>query len=132
MKTIRLFTLFFLTAALLLCLAGAAGAEEDLPVFHPEDIVWTKTADGDLFVSIFNAGNLIDTDSWELRAWIPNCLGCLPELNQVVTSGTDPESSESRLGAFPLYTLDQIQDMAATALKGYTLTPEQKEFYGLD
>ena len=45
MKTIRLFTLFFLTAALLLCLAGAAGAEEDLPVFHPEDIVWTEDAE---------------------------------------------------------------------------------------
>lgn len=99
--------------------------------FEPDEIVWTETADGDLFLNIFDAGNLIDRDTWQLRSWVPNCVAYLPGLNQVVTTGRVTNEVYSRMGSFPLYSLEDIKTMAQTALKGYTLTQEQKEWYGI-
>lgn len=99
--------------------------------FEPEEIVWTQTSDGDLFLNIFDAGNLIDRDTWQLRSWVPNCVAYLPEINQVVATGRVTNEVYSRMGSFPLYRLEDIKAMAKDALKGYTLTQEQKEQYGI-
>lgn len=99
--------------------------------FEPEEIVWTLTANGDLFLNIFNAGNLIDRDTWQLRSWIPECVAYLPQSNQVVASGRESETGDMKIGAFPLYSLEDVKTMAEKALKGYTLTQEQKDRYGI-
>lgn len=99
--------------------------------YEPEEIVWTETADGDLFVNIFDAGNLIDCDTWQLRTWVPDCVAYLRDLNQVVTVGKDSETYDLKMGSFPLYSLEDIKAMAEKALNGYTLTQEQKEYYGI-
>ena len=99
--------------------------------YEPEEIVWTETADGDLFVNLFNAGNLIDRDTWQLRTWVPNCVAYIPAVNQVVATGRLTDSANDKMGSFPLYSLEDIKAMAEKALNGYTLTREQKEWYGI-
>ena len=99
--------------------------------FEPEEIVWTETGDGSLFVDICESGNLLDMQSWDHRAWVPNCVAYLPALDQFVTQGQDEELDVDRIGVFPRYSLEDIQQMAREALKGYTLTQDMKEYYGI-
>ena len=99
--------------------------------FKPEEIAWTETGDGDLFVNIFNSGNLIDLDGGELRAWVPQCIIYLEELDLFVTTGKDPDTNEVRFGTFRRYSLEEIKEMAREALGEYTLTNEQMESYGI-
>lgn len=97
--------------------------------FMPDSITWTETGDGDLFVNIFKAGNLINMESWELRAWVPQCVTYYPGLDQFLCIGT--EDGKDHIGAFDRYTLKRIQQMAREALGSYTLTQEQMEYYGI-
>lgn len=99
--------------------------------FEPERITWNETGDGDLFVNVFRSGNLIDTKQWQLRAWVPNCVAYLPEIDRFATSGKDPETGLERLGIYCRYSLEQIKDMAREALGIFELTNEQKEQYGI-
>ena len=62
---------------------------------------------------------------------MPDCVAYLQDLNQVVTVGKDSESYEMKMGSFPLYSLEELKDMAQKALNGYTLTQEQKDQYGI-
>ena len=94
-------------------------------------IQWAETGDGDLFLRIDSAGNLVDMDCWELRAWVPQCLAYLPAADQFVTLGKDTQTRENKFGTFPRYSTQQICQMAHDALKGYTLTPEKQEYYGI-
>ena len=100
-------------------------------LYGPWEILWSQTADGDLFLNIYDAGNLIDCDTWQLRSWMPNCVAYLQGINQVVTTGKDSETYDMKMGSFPLYSLEELKDMAQKALNGYTLTQEQKEQYGI-
>ena len=70
-------------------------------------------------------------DCWELRAWVPQCLAYLPAADQFVTLGKDTQTRENKFGTFPRYSTQQICQMAHDALKGYTLTPEKQEYYGI-
>lgn len=99
--------------------------------FGQEKIIWNETGDGDLFVNIFNSGNLIDMDCWECRAWVPNCITYLPSFDRFVTKGEDPATYASLLGLYERYTLEQIKDMAREALGQFALTQEQKAQYGI-
>ena len=100
-------------------------------LYGPGEIRWSQTTDGDLFLNIYEAGNLIDCDTWQLRSWIPNCVAYLQQINQGVTTGEDSETYEMKMGSFSLYSLEELKNMAQTALNGYTLTQEQKEQYGI-
>ena len=62
---------------------------------------------------------------------MPNCVAYLQGINQVVTTGKDSETYDMKMGSFPLYSLEELKDMAQKALNGYTLTQEQKEQYGI-
>lgn len=99
--------------------------------FEPEEITWQETGDGDLFVNILRSGNLVDMDCWESRAWIPNCVAYIPALDQFVTTGDDWDTNAPRMGVYPRYTTQDIQKMAKDALKGYSLTQNQKDYYGI-
>ena len=95
-----------------------------------EEIMWTRTDDGDLVLEIFDAGNLIDTESWQLKAWIPQCVTYYKAGDQFLTYGSN-DASKDAFGFYPRYTLADIKAMATEALKGFTLSQEQKEQYGI-
>ena len=99
--------------------------------FRPEKIIWQETGDGDLFVNILGSGNLIDMDSHQVRAWIPSCIAYAADLDMFVVTGKDPDTNKSRMGLYQRYSLQQIMEMARSAMGEYTLTDEQKESYGI-
>lgn len=95
-----------------------------------EEIKWTRTDDGDLVLEILNAGNLIDTKSWELKAWIPQCVAYYETEDQFLTFGSNDKAEEC-LGFYSRYSLGEIKAMAVEELKGFHLSQEQKEQYGI-
>lgn len=95
-----------------------------------EDIRWTRTGDGDLVLEILNAGNLIDTESWQLKAWIPQCVTYYEAGDQFLTYGSNDTSADA-FGFYPRYSLEDIKAMALEQLKGFTLSQEQKDQYGI-
>lgn len=95
-----------------------------------EEIQWTRTADGDLVVEILDAGNLIDTENWQLKAWIPQCVTYYKAGDQFLTYGSN-DKVEDGFGFYPRYSLEDIKAMAAEELKGFELSQEQKEQYGI-
>lgn len=97
--------------------------------FEPSSITWDLTAEGDLLLGINGAGNLIDCDSWKIRAWIPNYYMYLPAQERVLMR--DPMVNYG-LCTFPLYSTGDIKEMAIEALNGSELTDEQRAAYGLD
>lgn len=99
--------------------------------YDPREITWSVTNSGDLLVNIFNAGNLIHGKTNQLRAWIPNCVAYQAQRNEIITTGTNPETGEKTLLAYPCYSTDDIIAMAQEALGTYTLTQEQMEQYGI-
>ena len=99
--------------------------------FDPGKITWTELTDGDIFVNVYQSGNLIDTGNWDVRGWVPNCLTYDAEADRFVTLGTDPDTGERRFGMYGRYTLEQLKAMAQKALNGYELTQEQMEQYGI-
>jgi hypothetical protein len=50
--------------------------------YHPDLIRWVPVDDKTLFLDLFNAGNLIQTDQWQVVAFIPECVGYVPQQNQ--------------------------------------------------
>ena len=99
--------------------------------YHPSRIRWTRIDEKNLFIDIFNAGNIIQTEQWEVVAFVPECVGYLPSENSFLTGLEDFSTIGQQLGLFPHYSTEEIQTMAKKALGDYTLTPEQKCQYGL-
>ena len=99
--------------------------------YHPSQIRWTQMDAKNLFIDIFNGGNIIQTEQWEVVAFIPQCIGYLPSENSFLTGSEDFSTTGQQLGLFPHYSTEEIQTMAKKALGNYTLTPEQKYQYGL-
>lgn len=95
-----------------------------------EEIRWTRTDDGDLVLEIFKSGNLIDTENWQLKAWIPQCVTYYEAGDQFLTFGSN-EMLEEGYGFYPRYSLSDIKAMATEELKGFELSQEQKEQYGI-
>ena len=95
-----------------------------------EEIKWTRTEDGDLVLEILRSGNLIDTENWQLKAWIPNSIAYYKAGDQFLTYGNN-DTAEDAFGFYPRYSLEDIKAMAIEELKGFTLSQEQKEQYGI-
>ena len=99
--------------------------------FEPEEIRWDLTDDGSLMLNIFNSGNLIHLESFQIRAWAPNCVGYLPALDEIVTSQRDVAVLGEKMGVYPCYSTEMVIQMAQEALGSYCLTEEQREEYGI-
>ena len=99
--------------------------------YHPNLIRWTHIDEKTLIIDIFNAGNIIQTEQWNVVAFVPECVGYLPEESCFLTGleGFSPDGQQ--LGIFSYYSTEEIQAMAEKALENYTLTYEQKYQYGL-
>lgn len=97
--------------------------------FPPDDplaISWHVTGEGDLIVNSYNAGNIINTEHWQCRAFVPYFLTYYAEDNKMITR------SGSTLMAYTPYTTQQQMERAREELNGYELSDELKAFYGLD
>ena len=105
--------------------AGTVNSE----YFEPGCITWERTTDGDLLLGIDNAGNVIDCETWKLRAWIPNYYRYLSGSDRVLMRDTLVNDG---LCTFPFYSTEDIKAMAEEALNGAQLTEEQRVDYGLD
>lgn len=97
--------------------------------FDSNCITWDFTVDGDLILGLYSAGNLLDCETWEVRAFLPYYHAYLPGQNVVMLRDT---VASNGMGTFPLYSTEDIMSMAKEALNGYTLTEEQRASYGLD
>ena len=95
------------------------------------EVLLRRIDEKNLFIDIFNAGNIIQTEQWEVVAFVPECVGYLPSENSFLTGLEDFSTIGQQLGLFPHYSTEEIQTMAKKALGDYTLTPEQKCQYGL-
>ncbi len=99
--------------------------------YHPDCIGWTIVDETTLFLDIFDAGNLIQTKQWEAIAFVPACVGYVKNQDVFVTCLQDDAQGLQNFGTFARYRLQDIQKLAQEALRGYTMTQEQKEQYGL-
>lgn len=95
------------------------------PGEDPLRISWNRT-EGDLVLGVFGAGNLIETESWQVRAYIPNLTGSSPDGSAVYVR------SSGQLYRYPLCTTAQIMERARETLGSFTLTEAQRRSYGID
>ncbi len=92
----------------------------------PLAVSWHVTGEGDLIVNSFAAGNIIDIENWQCRAFVPYFVTYYAKGNKMITR------SGSTLMAYTPYTTQQQMDRAREELNGYELSDELKAFYGLD
>lgn len=90
------------------------------------DIFWTEMPDGSLLINALGAGNLLDTQQWQRRAYLPNLKTYLPKTNQILCSG-----NEGYYFYRPYSTQEQIL-YAKQILGTFELSEKEKEYYGLD
>lgn len=91
----------------------------------PSDVTWDFTSDGVLVLNAYSAGNIIDCQQWECRGYVPYMVDYSPENDMLLCH------SDGNLFAFQRYTTQELMEKATKTLNGFTLTPEQKQAYGL-
>ena len=84
---------------------------------------WYLTEDNELILNALGDGNIISCESWSLRAGISGLLSFNGRL--ICRQGNG-------IAAYPLYTTEQLLQLAKTELGGFRLTQEQKAAYGID
>lgn len=85
---------------------------------------WKVTESGDLVINVFGYGNVIDCESWALKASISNLL---MYDGQVLLC-----KQGSNMAGYPIYDLQQLLEIAGDVLNGFQLSQEQKVAYGID
>ena len=88
--------------------------------FNPSQITWDFSLSGDLVINAFNYGNIIDCTGWKQKADIPNLVAFSSSLNELVL--TCDSSDVPDLVAYPLYSTEELKDLARIALNGLELT----------
>jgi len=91
----------------------------------PMDLAWWVTEDGDLILNVFRAGNIVDCESWEVRAFVTYL--------STYSAGSDTLlcMSNARLYAYPRYTTQQQKEKGLQALGDFRLSEELRSYYGL-
>lgn len=99
--------------------AGRAG-EEALEIY------WHETEDGALILDVFGAGNLIDCDQWQSRAFIEYMKEYIPESGQIIiiTGG--------KIHAYRPYSTSEQMEYARKLLGEFELSEEKRQYYGVD
>ena len=93
---------------------------------NPMDLSWWQTSDGDVILNAYGAGNIIDGELWQIKAFIPNFAAYVEDADQILCCCDNMFYSYSRYS-----TLQQIQKAWET-LGDFRLTEEQKKYYGLN
>lgn len=95
-------------------------------VENPMELSWWVTEDGDLILNAFQAGNIVDTETWQNRAFVPY-LNAYVESNDTLVCVSD-----STVTGYPRYSTRQLIEKAQTVLGDYRLSQEDRNYYGLD
>lgn len=95
-------------------------------VENPMELSWWPTEDGDLIVNVFGAGNVVDCDSWQVKAYVPELSAYLPESDTLLCLASQ------KLYAYPRYTTRQQMELAREELGDFRLSEEQRAYYGLN
>lgn len=95
------------------------------PLESPLDVFWHFTPDGDLILNAFGAGNVVSCDSWQVKAYVPNLFAYVADSDEFLTT------RNGILHAFQRYTLAEQVEKARELLGSFTLTEEQKKYYGI-
>ena len=93
---------------------------------EPTDIVWNFTDDGKLIFLAFDLANIIECETWSARGYVANCVTYYEGDNIFL------RSDDAGLAALPCYETEELIQLGKDTLGGFTLTPDQKNSYGLD
>ena len=102
------------------------GSSASAKVENPMELAWWVTGDGDLILNAFQAGNIVDTETWQSRAFVPY-LNAYVESNDTIVCVSD-----STVTGYPRYSTQQLIEKAQTVLGDYRLSQEDRNYYGLD
>ena len=92
---------------------------------NPAELNWWETADGDIILNAFRAGNLVDTGTWQTRAFVPYLLSYV-ESNDTLLTQTD-----YTVVSYPRYSTAQQMERGREKLGNFRLSREQQDYYGL-
>jgi hypothetical protein len=87
---------------------------------------WWQTADGDVILNAYGAGNIIDGTLWQSKAFVPHISTYEAEEDQIVCYW------DGVFYAYSRYSTDRQMQRAREALGDFHLTEEQKKYYGLN
>ena len=87
---------------------------------------WKLTKNNDLVVNAFGAGNVIDCDTWTVKATISDLLLYSEVDNSLVCK------LGKGLCGYTLYTTEQLLELTRETLGSFQMTQEQKDAYGID
>lgn len=87
---------------------------------------WWQTADGDVILNAYGAGNIIDGTLWQSKAFVPHISTYEAEEDQIVCYW------DGVFYAYSRYSTDRQMQRAREALGDFRLTEEQKKYYGLN
>lgn len=93
---------------------------------------WTFTEEGDLALwTDDKVLNLISSDGWTVTAYATQCLGYLPQRQQLLCYRSGEESGTYRLCSYHRYTTQQLVERGRAIVGDAQLTEEVKSEYGL-
>ena len=75
---------------------------------------------------------IIELDTWKEIAAIPYVYAFDAERDRLICHGTDRSTNEIHLGYYPVYTPDDLIEMADMITRGGTLNEEDKALYGIE
>jgi hypothetical protein len=95
---------------------------------NPFALKWNFTDDGTLILDTYGYGNIIDCDSWQLKAYVKDLVMYLPKEDAMAISVTGVDGG---VGECPRISTQQLMQKAKETLGSFTLTEEQRVAYGL-
>ena len=106
-------------------LNGKLLSQTELKISMLRDVALYRE-EGKLILQISNICNIIDLESWCLLGYVENCVTYLEANNQFICKDVN-----GNFVAFPLYSVEELLEVAKQQLGNFTLSQEQKYAYGL-
>ena len=87
---------------------------------------WYVTRDNRILVNALGVVTLIDWENWGVCAGIADVVGFIPEEDMLLLS------SRGTLSGCPLYSTEELQQIAREQLNGFTLSEKELRYYGIE
>ena len=95
------------------------------------DKIVVDTENNLLFAYAGGFMDVFELDTWTEIAAIPSCLGYDASTDTFIVYGYEDSSSETQVGYFKRYTVDELIEKTKGLLQGIEMTKEQKSMYGI-
>lgn len=92
-----------------------------------DGIQWNFTADGELILNLFGAGNIVSCESWQARAYVLN-LACYWKEQDMMLVHTNADG----MHGFKRRSTQEVLALAIDQLGEFELSDEKKAFYGIE